>query len=719
MIVGRNYSIALLTYLLLWNLPAAADQPSGESNRTAYVVQAVLNGLEIDIDPAGGNILKLSYPGPGTLLETTPEKGRLLDLAYPLSDFEPFRLGSKYSTGAKVSKSDDAVTIAWERLGGSRPFEFPGKVSAVVKLSADPDGRSVVMKCTIHNESQRAVPQVLFPDLYGFLPLPGESETRLRSGGFVSSPFQDIKRPEDGGFYPYAGASGDAEFFSKNVYDGTMLMRWFDLGSLRGGLSFWQRSWGYEPEDVPGGPMCKIRVELDEFETKLRLMWMHAPNIPPGATWESREYVLTPHEGGWAQGIETFRAWVRKNQKRQYPVPEHVRRGLGFRSVFMCNWQPRDGERDVLWKFSDLPKIAEECKKYGLTEIVPWYWLDSFQLPVPPPYPHLGGEQQWIQAVKKCKEMGVTVSPFISVVVLANPSAARYGVGLGGAWNYHPEYLPRISPFYVSGHNSGCVDTGNPTWQKEVLASCKHLFDEGVTSICWDVYMTRKEEPNLYTLTRKIRELAKRKDPEASFSGEQSYNLEVESELLDYTWNWVPTYIDCRAFTSAFSSPRLNLNINHSIADAARGFMDNVYLNLMPRKTPYGVNGAGTIEQYPEFAKILKQCADRRRQFLEYFTDGTLIGECLLSRDCPGAHVSAYIRPGKALLMILNEQDRRAVPFQCNLAAWIKSPTGRYQVECYDMDGKLLKTEETTAAWQAVTLELEKNGITLFEIKPR
>ena len=62
------------------------------------------------------------------------------------------------------------------------------------------------------------------------------------------------------------------------------------------------------------------------------------------------------------QGIETYRQWVQQNQKRQYPVPKHIREALGMRSVFMCNWQPRDGERDILWKFADLPTVAEECK---------------------------------------------------------------------------------------------------------------------------------------------------------------------------------------------------------------------------------------------------------------------------------------------------------------------------------------------------------------------
>ena len=116
------------------------------------------------------------------------------------------------------------------------------------------------------------------------------------------------------------------------------------------------------------------------------IAWMHAPNIPPGGTWESRPYVLTPHAGGWAKGIEPFRRWVQTNQKRQYPVPDHIRNGLGFRSVFLCNWQPRDGQRDVIWKFSDLPKVAEERKQHRLTEIVVWFWHDHFQLPMPPPF---------------------------------------------------------------------------------------------------------------------------------------------------------------------------------------------------------------------------------------------------------------------------------------------------------------------------------------------
>jgi hypothetical protein len=712
----KNFAVSLAAFLSIFAIPARGDQSTAASPPSPEVVHAVLNQLTIDIDAKSGCILKLSYPGAGTILETTPEKAGLLDMAYPLADFEPFRLGSHYSTAAKVEQTKDAVTITWDKLGGSRSFPFPGKVAAVVKLSADPDGRSVTLKCTIRNQSQRAVPQVLFPDLHGFVPLPGKSETKIRSGGLNMAPFRDIKRPEGGGFYPDPGTSGDREAFFQASYDGGMLMRWFDFGNLLGGLSCWQRFWGYGPEDVAGVPLCRIRMELDELESRLRIAWMHTPGIPPGATWESRQYVLTPHAAGWANGIQTFRQWVQENQRRQYPVPTHIRNALGFRSVFMCNWQPKDGDRDVLWRFSDLPKIADECKQHGLTEMVLWFWNDHFQLPLPRAFAHLGGEKQLIHAVAECKKRGVNVSPFVSVAVLANPTAARYGLGLGGVWTYHPEFLPRIGPCYATSRTTGAVDVGNQTWQDEVLAGCKHLADVGLPSVCWDVFWGRKEEPNIFTLTKKIRLLARQKDPESTFSGEATNNLELESEALDYTWNWIPTYVDYRAFNNAFSSPRLNVNINHSVVDASLCFMDNLFLNIMPRKTPYGVNGAGTIAQYPDFDERLKQCADRRQQFLDYFTAGTLIGECLLADDCPDAHVTAYVRPGKALLLILNKANRRAVPFHCNLAPWLKSSSGSYQIASYDLDGRRRKAMETPADWHGATHELGKNEIAIYEI---
>ena len=220
----------MMAWLSLLSTATAADQPAGESNDASRVVHAVLNGLEIDIDSGSGNILKLSYPGAGRPSRNDSREGENPGSCLSAERFRAFPLGLKVldqrESGKDRRRGDDHLGIAWREPA----FEFPGKVSAVVKLLADPDGRSVVMKCTIQNQSQRAIPQVLFPDLYGFLPIAGKSETRLRSGGFVRSPFQDLKRPENGAILsPTRAEAAMRNSTSKSIYDGTMLMRWFDL----------------------------------------------------------------------------------------------------------------------------------------------------------------------------------------------------------------------------------------------------------------------------------------------------------------------------------------------------------------------------------------------------------------------------------------------------------------------------------------------------------
>ena len=62
---------------------------------------------------------------------------------------------------------------------------------------------------------------------------------------------------------------------------------------------------------------------------------------------------------------------------------------------------------------------------------------------------------------------------------------------------------------------------------------------------------------------------------------------------LDYTWNWESgsyhhnlnaPYRDDRAFIASFPSPRLNKGINRNAQHIKYYFMDNGYLNVMPRR---------------------------------------------------------------------------------------------------------------------------------------
>jgi hypothetical protein len=691
----------------------------------AGTVEVDLNGLLVTIDEKSGSLLRLAYPGVGPMLEAPPERASLIDLAYPVPEFEPLRLATRFSAGASVRVTDGGVDIGWNALGPSRQLKLEGHVAATVRLRQHNDGRSIVMSCTVENRSPVAVRQILFPDFAGLQPFAGERGTQFRSAGFAARPFEQLKRPEHGApFYAPDSAGGAVEYTSGGYFGSTpMIAKWMDFGGLKGGLSLFRRRWSFEPDNAVNAVQETVRLHLSEIDQSLRLMCVHKVNLAQGATWMSEEYLLTPHRGGWAAGIAPYRAWVSDHLKREHPVPDHVRKGLGFRTVWMSQNYPNVPGGDHNFRFADLPMLARESKDHGIDELCLWGWNLGLQVPIPPPYPQLGNEQDLANAVADCKKLGANVNLFISVMGLANPSAKRYGLTPpeDGGWTYHTEFIPRFRPDYGKGLLTAYVSPTNSRWQSEVLSSCRHLIDLGCPSIGWDQFADAPTEPSLFTLIPAVRKLAKSRDPQSTLNGESASNIDNDARYLDYTWDWFsyPATGDTRPFASAYPAPRLNVNIDRSPRDVRLGFMDNLYLNLMPSK-PGGTNGSGLIASYPKLGEALKQCARLRERFLRYFIEGTLIGECLLSKESTDAHVSAYILPGKSLLIVLNEGAERPIAVACDLNPWIESGSEGYEVRCYGMNGQPLAVEQIhQPSWRTQTPRLGRHELVLYEIEAR
>jgi len=689
-----------------------AAPPSSVKSKT---IDATLNGLSIRIDASTGAILRFAYPGPGVLLEAPPERAGLVDLAYPLDDFEPLRLAPRFSSGARITVAPQRVTIAWDAIGPSRKRAIDGHVSGRVEIEAADDGRSVLLRCQIDNQSPRPVRQVLFPDLVGLVASGGEDHTEFRTAGSLSRPFRELSL--DGRDRFYGTDTSFAQYRSGSLQD-PMVLRWMDLGSLRGGLSLFPRRWGWDAR-------VTILLNRSERTGRLRLMCMHDQRIEPNSRWSSGPFVLTPHRHGWAKGIEPYRRWVRSHVQRKYALPRHVRRGLGFRSVWMCQNQPTD-PGDANWRFADLLPLAREAKAHGLTEMVVWTWQRGFRLPLPGPYPHLGSEQEWIDAIKQCNAIGVNVSPFISVLQAERTTAPRYGLAVkpdSSGWTYHTEFIPRFNPPYASAMASVQVDTRNLRWQRDVLASCRHLIDQGIPSLCWDQYWSVPQTPNLNTLTDKIRALAKQRDPQSTFSGEELKNMEIDCNYLDYTWNWPPDwrhYRPLQALVSVLPAPRINWNINTSVDDVKRGFADNLYLNIWPRK-PDGTNGSDWIAKHAQLSAALKQCAGLRQQFLSYFTGGTLVGACLLTEPLRDVHASGYVLGERALLILINgQQNERAIRVACDLRPWLPAAAaGPCMARTYDGRGRSVGlTQIDSGVWKAETPRLKHLEMVLVEFTP-
>lgn len=676
----------------------------------AEPLRTVLNGLEIALDRETGCLVHLASEATGAILTAAEGRASLLDAAYPVASFHPMRLGCR-NARASVSQDSGGVAIEWKQLGPSRPNLLPGGalVSARVTIRAAPDGRSVIFSARLRNDSTAPVPQILFPDLAGLRPFHGVSRTELRFGGGVVRPFQGPPLPEHA-----------ATFYARRIwqeyppegYQHLNTLRWIDLGSLRGGLSMFQKRWG---TDSPPKIMT-MRPEADP--TSLRLVWEHPAALQPGASWESGEFWLTPHGGGWAKGIEVYRQYVQQvSVKRE--LPAHVRDGIGFQTVWMIESLERDPAR-AYFRYSDLPRVARDAKEHGIDELVLWGWAETFSLPEKL-RAQLGTREEFLAAVGRCRELGVNVAPFYSIQTVLNRFAERYHVKPGtSSYTYHTELIPMFNPFYMKVEDGAWVDSDNPVWLKDASETMSEWIDAGAPSISYDQFSSKSapgQKSPMVAMTEKLRARARAMDPRSTFSGESITpgSLERDGAVLDYTWNWAG-YNDSGPALNLLRYPRLNCNVQDSPLVVKQCFSDGLYINILAKK-PDQANGSALIGEVPPVARALKQAAALRRQFLDYFTKGTFIGNSVLIEPAP-AFVRGHLLGGRLLIVVLNDQPApQAVPLHTDLGMWF-SAVRPYRVKRYDGEGRLAATlHGAERFWSAGTPKLEPLELAFFEIE--
>lgn len=297
----RSARVAVLVPILSFCVAV----PGAWADNTSPAVTATLNGLEITLDRQTGSILRLKHAGPGVILETTAGAATLIDLAYPIPQFEPLRLASRFSTGARISEAADQVTVRWDKLGPSRALpQVSGRVSATVTLKAAPGGKSVIFACQVENQSDTAVRQVLFPDLLGLLPFAGPTQTEFCTGVQTVKPFVSLARSSGDSFY--AVNHTFAEFKSSGK-DSGMPGRWLDLGGPKSGFGLFPARTAWDT-----GPI--VFLQMWEQIDKLRLMCNHYVDLGKGATWKSPEYWLTPYCQARSEATDTYQNWLKKQE---------------------------------------------------------------------------------------------------------------------------------------------------------------------------------------------------------------------------------------------------------------------------------------------------------------------------------------------------------------------------------------------------------------------
>jgi len=691
-------------------------------------VLCTLNGATLSFNKATGELVSLSGDSCGELIKNG---SGLIDVAWPLQyDYEILRAsadGKFYSSAPRIETDTGSVCITWEKLPQNidtkEQERLEGGVWAQVRFWEEKDGISIGMSCKVRNNSNTEVRQIVFPDFQGLEATDGDN-TRFTTLGASNKPFIELADTPDNRktFFALSPPISGKMYQGGGYFDKDgMIGRWYNVGGLKGGLCVFRKHWGWGP-DVPTemGRADAVWLKLNNKAHTLRVANLHNVSLKHGEEYDSGEYIITPHAGGWVRGIAPYTAWVNANMKRAVKQPDQIKRALGYRTIWMTEQYPSDPDA-IKYTFDDLPEVAKDMKEHGLYELSIWGYTDSML-----PYTkqsfckELGGFEKWKHNVDIVHRMGVNVAPFVSFISLWHTTGERYGLSLGGAdqgWSQNIKGIPVFQASYMEKYRCSVIsDQTLPLWKEDVTTSLRFLRDEaGTPSIGWDQVILSPEPDTLVDIIKNYRKETTELHPNATFYGESTFYFEEDVNFLDYTWDWEywPGVGDCRAYSHVIRTTRPNINIDNSPLHAKYSFMDNMIMNVIPSKVE-DVNGSAYIYEYPELSATLKALAALRERFLSYFVEGDILGDCILANESVDARVTAFEYNGSVVIFAIKLTDDD-IELDIDLEPFVG--TNERSLTLYDINGRVVSSYAVENAKLKITVKGAAEDLYAIEIQ--
>ncbi len=211
-----------------------------------------------------------------------------------------------------------------------------------------------------------------------------------------------------------------------------------------------------------------------------------------GETWQSGDFVVSPHGGTWHTGARKYRKWA-DTWFRPQPRPDWVNRMKGMFLVIM-----RQQYGDRMWKYSDIPYLYQEARKNGINMLALFGWTEGGhdnQYPVYKPDPEMGGEQALRQGLAEVRQAGGNVILYIQGHLM-DPTTDFYkeqGERLAARTIWGSPYYEQYNKSHQSGflrHFSrklfAPVCPGDPAWENLMVAGGRQLLDYGPSGLIYD-----------------------------------------------------------------------------------------------------------------------------------------------------------------------------------------------------------------------------------------
>ena len=366
------------------------------------------------------DLIGLDWKSPALEVIGEPRLGENFRILIPQKDYQANYFNSRDQKVNQIDAIPGGVVCTYDALHNDRET-LPVKVNYRIEAV---DGQ-LHFSIAVDNPTDRKLAEVMYGIIGGQKGIGDRLDTQSMIPGANNnlSPVLFTRfRPGFGG--GNFGIPYDAVHFT---YPGEMSMGWMDVYNRKDGIGYY-----YANQD-PVTRLMMLQVELRPYSkgADIKDNWPAASDLPPGepvgltmgwvnmpylshGTFTSGPVAFQAHNGDWHQASGIYRAWF----DRYFTVrraPDWLRKENAWQSIIIAN-----GEDVIVHRFNELPQLAADAKKYGITtfEILGWDigGIDR-GYPQYTPDPRLGTPEEFRKALAEIRAMGVHPLIFSNVDV--------------------------------------------------------------------------------------------------------------------------------------------------------------------------------------------------------------------------------------------------------------------------------------------------------------
>ncbi|MEN6601486.1 MAG: DUF6259 domain-containing protein [Bryobacteraceae bacterium] len=374
---------------------------------------------KLRLNSQNGNLEGVTWKDPGTELIKEPRLGENFRLLLPRPGCEANYFVSGEQQVSRIEERNDGVTLTYDSLRNARE-----KLNVKVLYHIRAVGSRLEFSIEVENPTDLPLAEVFFGILGGQHGIGNRLDTEtLVPGVYTNMAPSLFTRFQAGG---YGGGNLGIRYSAGGyTYPGSMTMSWMEIYNRRTGLGLYYAD--HDPETRFSAlyfelrPFNKTAVVGDNWPLPadvppgepigLTMGWLKFPYVKKG-TFRAGPVVAELHRGDWHEGSGLYRVWFDQHFQVRRP-PTWLRKEMAWQSIIMSNC-----EDVVVHRFKDLPRLAADAKKYGVTtfEILGWD-IGGIDRGYPEyrPEPRLGTAAEFQEALMQIRKLGVHPLIFANV----------------------------------------------------------------------------------------------------------------------------------------------------------------------------------------------------------------------------------------------------------------------------------------------------------------